>query len=200
MAVDEALLRLGKGPWIRFYNWDGTVVSFGYFQSLSEVTQRFPDLPMVRRWTGGGAVKHGDDLTFSIVTPSDHPLFRMRPMASYRAIHEAVREALGLPGICFYEGGNQGLGGICFEKPAPNDLLYQGHKICGGAQRRSKSGLLHQGSIYLPAEDENFLERFAEKLGFSKNPQSLPDACQPLVDELVSSRYGNPVWIRSRMA
>ena len=71
MAVDEALLRHVQTPLLRIYGWETACVSIGYFQKATVAPS---DRPFVRRYTGGGLVEHGRDLTYTLVLPADHPL------------------------------------------------------------------------------------------------------------------------------
>jgi lipoate-protein ligase A len=75
MAIDEALLEHASLPSIRFYKWDHPALSFGYFGGFADVANYAPERDLVRRWTGGGIVFHGDDLTYSIVIPETEPAF-----------------------------------------------------------------------------------------------------------------------------
>ena len=75
MAIDEALLETAETPSIRFYKWDHPALSFGYFGKFADVASHAPERDLVRRWTGGGIVFHGDDLTYSIVIPEAAPAF-----------------------------------------------------------------------------------------------------------------------------
>ena len=78
MAIDEALLELAEVPSIRFYRWDHPALSFGYFGRYADVAEHAAKRDMVRRWTGGGIVFHGNDLTYSLVIPSHDPAFPSR--------------------------------------------------------------------------------------------------------------------------
>ena len=73
MAIDEALLETAVGPTIRFYRWRSPALSFGYFGKFSDVAVYTAERDLVRRWTGGGIVFHGDDLTYSVVIPANDP-------------------------------------------------------------------------------------------------------------------------------
>src|SRR5262249_33501134 len=75
MAIDEALLETAVVPTIRFYSWHFSALSFGYFGKFSDVAIYAAERDLVRRWTGGGIVFHGDDLTYSIVIPASDPAF-----------------------------------------------------------------------------------------------------------------------------
>ena len=86
MAIDEALLETTTIATIRFYRWDHPALSFGYFGKLADVAA-YSDRDCVRRWTGGGIVLHGDDLTYSLVIPAAHPAFAESPMSVYENVH-----------------------------------------------------------------------------------------------------------------
>ena len=75
MAIDEALLEHATVSSIRFYRWHSPALSFGYFGKFSDVAIYEAERDLVRRWTGGGIVFHGDDLTYSIVIPLGDPAF-----------------------------------------------------------------------------------------------------------------------------
>lgn len=163
MAIDEALcIRMSAGgcaPIIRFYAWATPAVTVGYFQKISSVARllgpRRP--PVVRRLTGGGLVRHGSDLTFSLILPGDFERFKGDVRDSYLRVSEAVREGLkhALPGLDYYDcrslpSGRGGGERVCFEEPACYDLLWRGRKILGASQRRFGSSTLHQSSVQSP--------------------------------------------------
>lgn len=144
MALDEVLLSRVQRPTLRVYQWKAPCVTFGYFQSHALVEQLHPDLPAVRRWTGGGMVVHGEDLTFSLMIPAGNPLSRTSPALFYRMLHGAVSSLLGgsLAG-----NGEVSEGPSCFASPSRDDLMVDGRKVLGGAIRRSGGALLYQGSL-----------------------------------------------------
>src|SRR5438034_8457361 len=94
MAIDEALLESATVPSIRFYGWHSPALSFGYFGRFSDVAIYAGERDLVRRWTGGGIVFHGDDLTYSIVLRSSDPAFRESSMMFYERIHRALADTL----------------------------------------------------------------------------------------------------------
>ena len=75
MAIDEALLEFTTEPIIRFYKWNHPALSFGYFGKFADVAHHKTERDLVRRWTGGGIVFHGNDLTYSIVIPGSDEAF-----------------------------------------------------------------------------------------------------------------------------
>src|ERR1700704_3179261 len=94
MAVDEALLAAAPTPILRFYRWRQPSLSFGYFGLYAEVASQSKERDIVRRWTGGGIVPHGDDLTYSVIIPKAHPFFARSSLEIYAALHDAIRRAL----------------------------------------------------------------------------------------------------------
>ena len=155
MALDEALLeampRLGQ-PVLRFYGWTEPAASFGYFQRYAEVERMTRLRPLVRRPTGGGLVPHDHDWTYSLAFPAGHEWHGLKAVESYRRMHEWLRAAFALLGVpTELAPGCQKAGpGQCFVGHEKFDLLWRGRKIAGAAQRRTRSGLLLQGSIQPP--------------------------------------------------
>ena len=155
MALDEALLesvaQIGR-PVLRFYGWTEPSATFGYFQKFSEVENATHLRPLIRRPTGGGIVPHDADWTYSFVVPPNHEWHSFKAEESYRRIHEWTQRAFAelrieteLAPCC-----KKSLPGQCFVGHEKFDLLWQGKKIAGAAQRRNKFGLLIQGSIQPP--------------------------------------------------
>ena len=155
MAMDEALLgampRLGK-PVLRFYGWIERAASFGYFQKYSEIEQRTLLRPLVRRPTGGGLVAHEADWTYSITIPARHEWYAVTATESYIRVHEWIQAAFAklkvpteLASCC-----RKSQPGECFLGHEKFDLLWNGQKIAGAAQRRTRAGLLIQGSVQPP--------------------------------------------------
>ncbi len=166
MALDEALLEHATVPSIRFYQWHSPALSFGYFGKFADVAAYAPAHDLVRRWTGGGIVFHGDDLTYSIVIPVSDAAFGESSISIYEKIHRALAHALngsgeravvagGVDPGCarLAKGAAVSAGGYsCFANPVRADVLIDGRKVAGAAQRRTRSGLLQQGSIQGVAE------------------------------------------------
>jgi len=152
MALDEALLeampRLGK-PVLRFYGWTEHAATFGYFQKYADVQRLTLLRPLIRRPTGGGLVPHDADWTYSLVFPATHPWHCLKAIQSYQRVHEWLRAAFGKLGVetelapCCHRAAP----GQCFAGHEQFDLLWHGQKIAGAAQRRTRLGLLIQGSV-----------------------------------------------------
>jgi len=162
MARDEALmLRVGAGespPTLRLYQWDPPTISLGYFQPF-EAVAALPEpeasLAVVRRLTGGGAILHDRELTYSLMLPAAHPLVKGHPNRLYELAHDAVIECFSALGIAANRHGETDDSGpakgpfFCFSRRHCFDVLIGADKVTGSAQRRTKTALLQHGSIIL---------------------------------------------------
>ena len=151
MAVDEALLRQACLPIVRFYRWAAPAVTFGYAQRYSDVcASAWGELPAIRRWTGGGLVFHGEDLTMALAVPAAGALSQLQTGMVYERIHHALLSAVDkiYPGARLAQPEDCRQGPACFQSPVLNDILHGEQKICGGALRRSRDGILYQGSFH----------------------------------------------------
>ncbi len=163
MAIDEAVFRLnrreGLPPTLRFFGWQPPAVSLGYFQKTSREIDvsacRREGIDIVRRPTGGKAVLHDQELTYSLVAAVDHPLFTGDILGTYRVISACIAEALkrlGLAPKMVSEGRSAAgtpLEAYCFAAPSKFELLVGGRKICGSAQVRSGGAFLQHGSLLI---------------------------------------------------
>jgi lipoate-protein ligase A len=160
MAIDEALLLYAEGePVLRFYTWRPAALSLGYFQRRRDVPEARRAACVVRRITGGGAIHHAKELTFSITASLTHPLFAGPVRSSYERVHGWIAAALARHGVAARMRGSAGLGsdragsGMCFQKSTDVDLAWNGRKGVGSAQRRRGGRVLHHGSIKLGASE-----------------------------------------------
>jgi lipoyl(octanoyl) transferase len=155
MALDEALLeampRLGR-PMLRFYGWTERAASFGYFQKYADVERLTPLRPLVRRPTGGGLVPHDADWTYSLAIPTNDEWYALTATGSYRRVHEWVRDAFAKMSVSaeLAPEARKAGPGECFAGHERFDVLWHGRKIAGAAQRRTRNGLLIQGSVQPP--------------------------------------------------
>ena len=155
MALDEALLlampRLGR-PVLRFYGWTVRAASFGYFQRYADIEGMTLLRPLVRRPTGGGLVPHDADWTYSLAFPPGEGWYSLSATESYRAVHEWIQAAFAKLDIAtdLAAACRKAQAGQCFAGHEKFDLLWQGRKIAGAAQRRTREGLLIQGSVQPP--------------------------------------------------
>jgi lipoyl(octanoyl) transferase len=212
MSIDEALLETARIPIIRFYRWRSSALSFGYFGKFSDVAIYAAERDLVRRWTGGGIVLHGDDLTYSIVIPASDPPFDESSTAIYEKIHRALADAL-------YEVGERAVvaGGVdprgialartagvtaagynCFTNPVRADVMMDGRKIAGAAQRRTRRGLLQQGSIQGFAINRDLAQKFAQALSANCSAFEINEEILQRARELAQQKYGTESWLRMR--
>jgi lipoate-protein ligase A len=158
MAVDEALLEAavesGQAA-VRWYRWADPTLSLGYFQKPEDA----PELPggeslaVVRRLSGGGAILHHHELTYSCVLPAGHPLVH-DPHQLYVAVHDRIIAILATFGIEAARRGNNTEGTVadaflCFARGDECDVVCRGQKILGSAQRRRRGAVLQHGSLVL---------------------------------------------------
>jgi lipoyl(octanoyl) transferase len=198
MALDEALLEIAQRPLLRVYRWAEPTVSFGYSFPLASVRYRFPALPCVRRWTGGGIVGHLDDWTFALLVPSSEPLASARPLQTYRLIHSGVAAALMKIGCAarLAEPPDCVKGLACFAAPAVHDVIGFDHrKLCGGAQRRTRRGFLHQGSIQNVNPLRNFAPHLLEVFAGETCAFSLTTITLARAKALVANKYATQSWL-----
>jgi len=156
MALDEALLAsAAPEPVLRFYTWAPAALSLGYFQRWAELAPRARGVVAVRRFSGGGAIHHADELTFSLAAPATHPLFRGEVRRSYERVHAVLARTFARHGVAAALRGQATLAsdrpatGMCFHESTDLDLVWDGAKGVGSAQRRSGGRVLHHGSIKL---------------------------------------------------
>jgi len=199
MALDEVLLNVSTVPTLRCYRWLRPCVSFGYFGAFEEVRLRWPAWEHVRRWTGGGMVEHGADFTYTLAVPRDHELARSNAAESYRVIHGAVAAALRQragKGVALSGEGEAAKSSACFEHPVRNDVLVEGRKAAGGAQRRTAHGLLHQGSIQLPLGIDDFGSALSEALATKLVLRDFSAAELSEGGRIATEKYGSEKWLR----
>jgi lipoate-protein ligase A len=198
MAIDEALLEHATLPTLRFYGWARPSLSFGYFGKFAEIVTEAERRDLVRRWTGGGSVLHGEDLTYALMTPASHPTSTLGPAKIYAALHAAIRDALRKEGRDVELAAVAGpkVSDACFANPVRDDVMMLGRKVAGAAQRRTRGGFLHQGSIQLPDLSESFRVRFAEAL--SERIERAPIALQirEQATVLAEEKYRTDAWLR----
>ncbi len=200
MALDEVLLGAAAGPMLRVYRWARPAVSFGYFGKVADVEAAWPGREMVRRWTGGGIVPHGADVTYTLLVPRDSAFFRLGAAASYCLIHQHLAALFAAEGsdVCMAAAAAPKVSEACFENPARYDLVANQEKIAGAAQRRTQAGLLHQGSIQavvLPADIGTRLGKaFASKV--SVRPLAENELAEAY--ELSAAKYATSAWLLRR--
>jgi len=212
MSIDDALVETATIPTIRFYGWRSPALSFGYFGKFSDVGIYAAERDLVRRWTGGGTVFHGGDLTYSIVIPASDPAFDESSIATYEKIHCALADALNEMGERAVVAGGVDPGGValskhaavsaasynCFANPVRADLMMDGRKIAGAAQRRTRRGLLQQGSIQGFVMENDLAQKFARALSPNCSDFEINEEVLQRARELARQKYGTEPWLRMR--
>lgn len=198
MAIDQALLETMQLPVLRVYQWTEPTISIGYRHDLNVLRSSLPDWPVVRRWTGGGVVWHDADSSYSLIVPSCEPWSATRPVESYRLLHGSLAECLKANrdiDCRLAAEHDQKEGVLCFEAPALFDIVAGSHKIAGAGQRRTRDGLLHQGSVKWTL-DEAFWLAWAQSLAAQVQVEHvLSAAVNERAAELVTSRYATAQWL-----
>ena len=190
MAVDEAILehvQAGSSEsmsTLRLYAWEPACLSLGHAQPFADVdTARLKerDWEVVRRATGGRAILHTDELTYSVIGNVEEPLLTGGVLESYNRIAQALLlavKSLGLP-VEMKEGkpnDHATPNPVCFEVPSTYEITVDGKKLIGSAQARKKEGVLQHGSLPLTGD----LTRICQALVF-ENEAAREDASKRLL-------------------
>jgi lipoate-protein ligase A len=194
MAVDEAILEsIGRGesnPTLRLYAWTPACLSLGVAQPYADVDSarlRARGWDVVRRITGGRAILHTDELTYSVVGPAEEPILAGSILESYNRIARALLTAvrtLELP-VEMKEGKADESGKsnpVCFEVPSTYEITVDGKKLIGSAQARRKDGVLQHGSLPLTGD----LTRITEALSFA-DKSARAEAAQRLLERAATT-------------
>lgn len=178
MAMDESLLNWqSKGeipPVIRFYGWEPATLSIGYFQKAEKEIDmdavKRQGLGFVRRPTGGRAVLHEHELTYSVIVPESYPGMPNTVTEAYRVISEGILKGFRRLGLDAYfsvpetEQEKQALkapkSSVCFDAPSWYELVVEGRKIAGSAQTRQKGIILQHGAILLDLDEDKLFSVF----------------------------------------
>jgi lipoate-protein ligase A len=162
MAVDETILESVNNrqslPTLRLYAWQPACLSLGHAQPFAEVNSQVLEAQgwdIVRRPTGGRAILHVDELTYSVIAPQSEPRVKGGVLESYLRLSEALLEALrtlGLQPQANENGSNanpKAPNPVCFEVPSNYEVTVNGKKLIGSAQARRKDSLLQHGALPL---------------------------------------------------
>ena len=160
MAIDEFLLESAcqqDAITLRFYRWSEPTLSLGYFQSIRDRFDHSASLPcrMLRRASGGGAIVHDEEITYSFATPLNSRHAK-ETSVFYRAFHDSLVRVLAEFGIesnltngDFSEQASCPKAFLCFQRHAKGDVVLDCQKVLGSAQRRAKGGVIQHGSLLL---------------------------------------------------
>src|SRR5262249_9336770 len=211
MAIDEVLLSREPSAILRFYRWNKPAISFGYFVTFAEARVAAGGRAMVRRWTGGGIVLHGDDLTYSIIVPASKPVFAESSKSIYENVHRALSCALMterekgelVPVAALYERRNEIESTVmdrryddCFASPVHADVMVNGRKVAGAAHRKTRSGLLHQGSIQHENLNHEFRRIFGKLLANNLVSNDIGSDILTDAEELATAKYATEEWLK----
>ena len=229
MALDEALVTThqeGDPPTLRFYLWNEPTLSLGYFQPVASRHQHGGSrvCRLVRRATGGGAILHDRELTYSFVCSVSDRWDRGATQL-YQEFHQTLADCLADWGIRAEINKDGSLAQdpepfLCFQRRAVGDLLVGDSKIAGSAQRRHRRSLLQHGSVLLstsPYAEEipglaeitgqtilidelvaMWTERLAVRLNVTFTPFSVEDPLIERTTELVLAKFGKECWNNRR--
>jgi lipoyl(octanoyl) transferase len=180
MAVDEALLlSIAAGqalPTLRFYAWDPPCLSLGYAQPVSDVDLdqlNARQWGLVRRPTGGRAILHTDELTYSVIAPMDEPRVLGGVVESYRRLSAGLVRGLELLGVAAHADkeyalpGRDAKGAVCFETPSNYEITVGEKKLLGSAQTRKQGVVLQHGALPLSGD----IARICDVLRFETDEQ-----------------------------
>jgi len=217
----------GGGFSLRFYRWLQPTLSLGYFQRYDDRRQHAASLncPAVRRATGGGAILHDREVTYSFAAPPGHHL-SVKHLALYETIHAVLIDVLAGYGIqaalCRGEGRerNRTETFLCFQRRSPGDVLLSDIKIAGSAQRRCRGAVLQHGSVLLACSPtapelaglaevaaislsfdqlvQAWLPKLAETFSIEWQAGILTDSEQRRSAELAREKYDSAEWTRHR--
>ena len=213
MALDEALLEHGSldpRAVLRFYAWDRPAATFGYLQRYQVISELTALRPLIRRCTGGGLVSHSADWTYSVTAPAGHPWYRLKAVASYCRLHEWLCAAFRRVGVVTELAAvTDPVGpGQCFIGSEEADLLLQGRKLAGAAQRRNRHGLLIQGSVQPPPPEVpveawraamiSILREQGARVEVVPGPSPLEVAVGDAARRLNETKYSRPEYLQKR--
>jgi lipoate-protein ligase A len=175
MALDEAIaLSVIEGnspPTLRIYQWNSESITIGMFQDYNDIDLEYCNakgIPIVRRPTGGRAILHSNEITYSFAARGEGP-FKGGLMGTFRLIGMAFLRAFQQLGISVEMRGRPNRGKnlikspLCFNSVSLGEISYNGKKLIGSAQRRWTKGFLQQGSIPLSIDYDKTAKAFKQK-------------------------------------
>jgi lipoate-protein ligase A len=178
MALDESIsIHVRKNashPTLRIYSWNKSSVSLGYFQKINEIDYDYckkNNIPIVRRLTGGKAIFHDKDVTYSISVNKKTEIFSSNLFESYKIIADIfylsfLKSNLKVDIEQKRRKNNTQKSPHCFQTTSYAEIVYQGYKIIGSAQKRWSDGFLQQGCIPFSINKENLKHIFKSNIEF----------------------------------
>lgn len=171
MELDAQYLRglaAADRPIIHLYRWEGPCATHGHFiqpEALLDLeSAKAQGLKLAKRPTGGGMIFHIWDLAFSVLVPAEHHRFSLNTMENYALVNRAVANTVkqfstAAPSLLPHDPKLHTLSQhFCMAKPTKYDVMLDGAKVGGAAQRRTRDGFLHQGTIFLVPPDLEWLQ------------------------------------------
>jgi len=161
MAIDDAISRAVQAnlalPTLRFFGWQPACLSLGQAQPGGDVDQtacRAAGVDVVRRPTGGRAILHTDELTYSVIAPEREPRVAGAIVESYKRLSEGLLSGLMLMGVPTRQverpdEHDRDQGPVCFEVPSNYEIVFAGKKLVGSAQMRKAGVVLQHGAVPL---------------------------------------------------
>ncbi|MDG2221613.1 MAG: biotin/lipoate A/B protein ligase family protein [Rubripirellula sp.] len=231
MSIDQALLEStshGKVPALRFYRWSRPTLSLGYFQKFADRDTHAESggLDWVRRSTGGGAIVHHHELTYSLFLPADRSTGHHRDL--YTQVHGEVAASLrefGVTAVPYRMLSRSLLAStpapfLCFQRRTDEDLVVSGYKILGSAQRKVRGAVLQHGSLLLKSSSyapqlpgiaeltatlppiqqlsEKLANRLANRLELDWQEDGLRDQELESAAKIAVAKFGSTQWKRRR--
>ena len=232
MAVDQVLLESVESsgtPVIRIYAWAPATLSLGYFQNYRDrsLHAESQGCPVVRRASGGGAILHDNETTYSLCLPSSNR-WSKRNTEFYSSVHQCIIDTLEDWDVSLSSHSEEKSEKrvseespfLCFQRRSNGDLILDGEKVVGSAQRRAKSALLQHGSVLWEASNfapqlpgineiadqivdttqfiDGFISRLAQLLELSMQRELLCDSELEQVRHHVSEKFGCDSWTKNR--
>ena len=227
MGIDEALLKTASEQGacvLRFYQWSEPTLSLGYFQKYKDRSnhQESSLNTCVRRSTGGGAILHDNEITYSLCMPNSNRFSKQSELL-YATVHEAIIESLLGQNILAEKAKRIQRSPepfLCFQRRAGGDILIDGIKVCGSAQRRWKNAILQHGSLLLAKSScapqlagikeitgifvkasqliESLVGILESKLRISFVQSEISTEIASLGKKIETNKYSNPQWTAKR--
>lgn len=222
MAVDEAIAgHAGRGavpPTLRFYQWQPACVSLGRHQPLADIDlARCAALgyDVVRRPTGGRAILHTDELTYSVAGPQDDPILAGAVLDSYLRLSQGLLAGLERLGLRVAKAppsnrASADAGPVCFEVPSAYEIVAGEKKLVGSAQSRRQGWVLQHGTLPLVGDVTRLVdvvifpdeaERAAQRQLLAERAATVQDALGQAVSfaqaaEALAAGFGQALGIR----
>ena len=195
MARDTAILRALEEGWgaptLRLYGWERPTISIGHAQDAAPFLTS--GLPVVRRTTGGRAVVHWREVTYSVAGLCEDPLFSGGILGTYSVISGCITAALrdaGVDAALFRGSAGAGKSAACFQTPSRFEILADGRKLVGSAQRRFRRAFLQHGSILMSPDTELNTAVFGRKLiGKMASVGEFSDVSRQKLREMLVKRF-----------